>query len=365
MSKTVLIGNGFSIAYNRELACPAILGTVLKRFREEGAGSDAGSALYRLATDVDPAATDGLEDLLGPLDVVGGALMHLHELVGLAGRLGPSEVTRGLGMVTDFMAALYQRGVGHVLEVVAERSKQTEGDADATDHEVLRDFLRAVVDASPGRTSIATLNYDGLLFSALPDDVSKSDMAEGYDARYVAVVEGGPLLKGQPLRSYDNQPGQYRILNLHGSLGWLHDRGQLLSFRIRDLESVDYWRAWRSGESTWSPVVVLTNQTSKTRRIGEHPFRLAYNIFEAELVNSTHWLIAGYGFGDDALNEALRRAAAPRAGQQRRTCLVVTYGDWPTAEHLRGVLGGDIELFISRAGIAGVVASEHWAAFAT
>jgi hypothetical protein len=173
--------------------------------------------------------------------------------------------------------------------------------------------------AHPSDTTVATLNYDGLLHYGFLHDSDGSDWCDMADGRG-RQVEPADFSDGFPLPSWPLRTSmnfvnnRARLLNLHGSLGWLrHSSSSLVpyrKFRLDDLRGSDYWSKLNRGETDWEPVVVLTSAKDSVPE--RYPYSLAYGALQASLVESDHWLIAGYGFGDSPVNDTFRRAVAAR-----------------------------------------------------
>lgn len=161
----------------------------------------------------------------------------------------------------------------------------------------------------PQHLSVATLNYDGLAHSVLLDHVNNlADLGHGLEGARHEIADGVTLL-AQRLRYLDDIPaGRLRLLQLHGSLGWLihPDTGVVWAFRLDDLRHHDYWDLLQCGATQWQPSVVLTDRKGPV--VGSWPFDLAYRAFHRDLLRSERWLIAGYGLGDEPVNRALTEA---------------------------------------------------------
>lgn len=115
-------------------------------------------------------------------------------------------------------------------------------------------------------------------------------------------------------------------------------------------------------------MVVLANQRDKSAHITEFPFALAYTMFERGLRGSNHWLVVGYSFRDDGVNELLRREFAER--ETKPNVLVVTYGEQPSRLEVERSLGWNVEdgnsrnwLTINRLGADGIERTEDWREF--
>ncbi|GGJ90328.1 hypothetical protein GCM10010123_20210 [Pilimelia anulata] len=334
--RTALIGNGLSVAHNQDLSSSKLFEELKSRFSSVSAPDTTEAAFKKLATSLDPGTGYDLENLIGPLDILDGAMSALEDLTALTDGLGPS-LSDSVAETRAVTKQLYRHGVSHVLELIAERSL-----GHGTDH---AKALCARVAQLGDAWCLATLNYDGILVSAALE-VLKGNIADLADGRPAAefkidVVPGGPIITGNRLRTVADLPCIYSVVNLHGSLGWLRSGSDHVKFQIDALRGAGYWSAWREDRTQWAPSVILTNQAAKGRLIREYPFRFAYSYFFDRLVESKHWYIIGYGFGDRVLNEVLRRVART-AFPSARKCYVVTKEGSPDPAMILDVLGVDL-----------------------
>jgi hypothetical protein len=74
-----LVGNGLSIAYNRELTVPSLTLKLLRRFE------NADDELRAIAAEARRSDTPGFEELLGPFDAVSAMIRNLPGLRGGTG----------------------------------------------------------------------------------------------------------------------------------------------------------------------------------------------------------------------------------------------------------------------------------------
>jgi SIR2-like domain len=300
-----LVGNGLSIAYNRDLSVEELTRALVGNFQHL-AGTNAGNELARFATSLTGQRSDDFERLLGPLDNASQALAYLEGLASTAGPQARQALTTTIRFLRDF----HRLGVATVLDLVGRRSSGSAGD-----FEVVERFYSAVVALDFDKPiSVGTLNYDGLAHAGSLDTATIADLATGYDSAPV-LIDGSRTITGQLLRDEDNllQDRAIQLLHLHGFLGWLRDpvTREVRKFDLKKLRDARFWQSLQAGRARLEPVVVLTNR--KEDAIARRPFSLAYEIFRRRLVGASHWLIVGYGFGDEPLNAQLRSAVASRS----------------------------------------------------
>jgi hypothetical protein len=354
-----LIGNGPSIVYNNDLGIAPLTTGIVAAFTAL-AGTDAGDALEGFAAQIAGQERHDFEGLLGPLDAITQALPLL------GGVAAPFEqvdwVAEPLGAATAALRRLHQLGVSTALGLIATRSHgQGEDQIDAGP----RAIAQALIDAADGdRLTLATLNYDGLLLSVMPDD-QVADLASGQGAGEVDIG-GGEMLYSWPLRTSADFPEDRAIhlLHLHGSLGWFRRTGSPRKFRIDDLRAANVWARIAEGELDLDPVVVLTDR--KEPAVGTHPFSLGYRVFGDRLVTSSHWCVAGYSFLDAPVNQALADAAAARhdAGLPEPHVLVLGYGDVAELQATVGENVGEFaNVYVDGDGLPGSVGGDAWQAW--
>ena len=370
-STTCLIGNGLSVSYSPELSVNRLTRMLRQRFSDLG-GDRAETALSQVARDLRGEDREAFEQLLGPLESLSRAIPGLPGLASLAS-LPADQIGECGTQLADFANEVHRIGLGIVLGLVAEHSVGVGGGrVEGTVVEVCRELGRAAApdEASGSILTVATLNYDGLLTAGLlrlHDDglCALSDMGHGQLSNRLSIAREVPPSGCLGIRAADDLPGDVQLLHLHGSLGWLTDpdTGDVWKFELPELRGPHgqmrtYWTHLKTGSALLLPKVVLTDK--KTRAVAEWPFSLAYLIFESRLRTSERWLIGGYGFGDEPVNQVLRRA------YQRRQTLgspprVLVIGHGPAvADRARHAIGHPPQ-FVDTDGFPGAV---HGAAFA-
>lgn len=367
----VLMGNGFSIAFNENLVIPKITQEITKRLDQAGeAGGDAAQMMQEVAQRLRIQHADtNFEALVAPFDEIGDVTRMMERLAGLAGDRA-LKVVQALRDSAKFAHDLRRHAVSHILDVIA-----TESAASLDLRDGVEKFITGIVDASRGgEVTFGNLNYDSILMAVLVD-LYRDSLCDLTDPRKGVVfteVVPGWAMSGGHLRLIGDLPRNRRItlLHLHGSLTWLHNTktGAYVRFGIDVMRRARFWKAWREGKTDWEPVVVLTNQDTKTSLVKEYPFALAYETFYSRLLTADKWLIAGASLQDECVNEMLQRAFRARSTVPQ--VMVVTKGAWPTERQVLDAVGYDPVwgndpdpekwLTILRDGIDEAVASFDW-----
>lgn len=373
-----LIGNGVSVAFNTDLAMRELTAAIIEKINEGGDG-DASQALLSLVNDLpEDSAREDFEALIGPLDRLSETIKAFGALSHLATRAS-EDVQSDLKGASAFFDDVRRTGVSIALETIDERAYASEPDM-----RVITDFVDAIGEAAGtgSKVTIANLNYDSLVMKALisEQDPKVCDMADGRVHKKIQrdIVGEGKKRVGHPLRAASDFDAEFMrkqrvlLLHLHGSVSWLRspepeDGGQVFRFKISTLRSDGFWAAWRAGRTNWEPVVVLTNQQHKSATVAEPPFSIAYDQFRERLKTSGRWMIAGYSFRDQCVNDVLREVWRERQGVETRI-MVVAYGDDLQEAVILDALGYDSEmdavpsefLTISRGGIQAAPASQEW-----
>ncbi|MCG2622687.1 SIR2 family protein [Arthrobacter sp. I2-34] len=196
-------------------------------------------------------------------------------------------------------------------------------------------------------------------------------MGHGWKRVTIKSTEGDelsvPALRRRP---EDFPDSRIRLLHLHGSLTYWSDRERTVFAKLDTafLQTYDQWQAVRDQETNVRPVVVLANQRDKAAHVTEFPFSLAYEMFGRGLKDAQHWLVVGYSFRDECVNEMLRAEFSERVVKPK--VLVVTYGDQPSRHDVERALGWAAEdssskhwLTINRYGADEMTNSLDWKSF--
>lgn len=360
-----LLGNGVSIAFNPELALPKINAELRERLNRDVPGDDPAAVLTSAANSIDTGDPySDFEALLGPLDQQHDFISMMAEYARIIGQTDQTAAEH-LTASAEFVRDVRRTGTSFALEIIDEHST-----ADWERMDGLAQFVAGLHAAAGGqRLTIANLNYDSLVMACLTEKFRDSfcDMARG-DKRGVFEVLEGEFWVGSPVRTCVDFPvyRKTRLIHLHGSLTWLRSPdGTVYRFRTEDLRWHNFWEKWRNNETDWQPVVVLTNQTAKTEVVKEEPYALAYSVTEEELIEADRWLIAGYSFRDECVNQTLARAWHAR--ETEPDVLVIGYGDSPTEDEILRAFGHpwawhpeDSFLTVERGGLGAAISSEAW-----
>lgn len=369
----VLVGNGLSIAFNPDLALHALTKSLMERIAEmPGGGSEAVAAMKQIAERALPSGASTDEDFEILVGAFGAEETTMRYLSNLAAIVVPEdeELATALKRVAAFATKVRDLGISHVLEVIFERSRARHERAEG-----LFGLCRTIVEGFTGNIAFGNLNYDTLLLSALLE-TSSADLADmGHGWRKVRVTVESETYEVPALR---RAPGDFpsnrrvQLLHLHGSLTFWADPEKDVYAKLDTnfLETYALWKAVRDDEVGVRPVVVLANQRDKSDHVQNYPFSLAYQMFEARLATSNHWLIIGYSFRDSCVNDRLRAYFAEREAGGKPRVLVVTYGPSPTTREVERSLGWGAEdgdssawLTVFRDGADALEGSTAWEAF--
>lgn len=337
---------------------------------ESDAGADVVAAMQALARRITPTGgtpESDFELLVGAFESQSQTLDHLRALAVLA-EPNDTKLMSAFGRVASFASRVRDAGISHVLEVIFERSHAR---IDLTDD--LHAFVRSIVAGFGGRITFGNLNYDTLLLSALLATCQDELTDLGDPQNKVSVRTSPSTTREVPgLRTTANflASRRVRLLHLHGSLTYWKDAdGTFAKLDTVFLRANRLWAKVRKDSTSFRPVVILANQQDKTGLVGEYPFALAYNAFASSLDRTNHWLIVGYSFRDECVNDMLRREFTGRA--IKPTVLVATYGNDPKRTLVEESLGWDAAsgdsstwLTIMRGGAHSLAGSRPWRSFA-
>lgn len=367
----MLIGNGLSIAFSDQLFLGNISKEMTTRFTDKYTGGDAVAKAMQSVANHQPTG-DPVTDFEVLIGAFGGQSDILDDLAIFADLTKNSDpkIANAIQQVRDFVGEVQRRGIGHTLEIIAERTY-----SDLTRRQPLLDFFRTVIGEFSDHVTVANLNYDTLVLSVLADLYSDilSDMANGrYDGGTVSV--GGTKYSTWRLRASEAEfmpfeQRRLRLLHLHGSLTfWRFGEDHYRKLPVDAVRYSPIWETYRE-EDTFSgrPLVVLANQHDKAQHVLRHPYNLAYEVTETDLKDASHWLIVGYSFRDVCVNDLLSRSLEAR--KDRTRILVVTHGDSLEQQAVEVALGWDVGtgpangLLIERGGAFGLGASGNWGFF--
>ena len=366
----VLVGNGLSIAFNPELNLQRITEEVLQRI-EKSEGGDVVVAMKEIAERALPYGATSADDFEVLVGAFGAESRTLDVLDTLAELTKPSDkkLRKAIRRVSKFAEQVRDTGISHVLEVIAERSH-----AYVDDSQSLYGLVSAITESFNGRVVIGNLNYDTLLLAALLTVCQREVADMGHGNRFVNVlVDDEVERRVHALRaSSADFPSSKRVqlLHIHGSLTFWATRDQTIHAKLPKemLEDGEQWRAIREETTNVRPVVVLANRRDKADHVAQFPFNLAYEMFASGLAEADRWLIIGYSFKDDPVNNTLRSEFIERDPKPR--VLVVTYGEELRRRDVERAFGWGAEdgrskawLTINRDGASGAEETASWQAF--
>lgn len=323
----VLVGNGLSVAHNRNLELRKITEIVLESMRTVD-GDNVLTTVRKIAERTMPDGVNSDDDFEALIDSFGSldrTLQLLEELAEYKGE-NNNELVHAMRVVRDFSVQVKDSGVSYVLEAISKEST-VQNSIDGG----VKVFIEEILNSTSGKIVFGNLNYDTVLLAGLmgacKDELT--DLGQGYGS---VAMEIGSRSELSPLRKTRNFPADKRVklVHLHGSLTyWRSGDGKRYAKLKKDsLRKGNPWKRIRSQEITDRPVVVLANRNDKSAHVEEYPFRLAYDEFSEALNGSKVWLIVGYSFRDDPVNSLL--ACALRNSDSPPSIIVVTKGDDPS-----------------------------------
>jgi len=336
----VVAGNGLSIACSEDLVLGELTKVLLSQLDAMSTdGSDVLSAVQEISKRIerdDEFDSEDFEKLVGAFDTQTALLLELKAISNVIEQ-DPDSILEAIDKVSLFTERVRDVGIGIVLQAILDR---TPGVASKT--EPLKNFLSAMVNDFDGYITFGNLNYDGLILSTmLSENLPVCDMASPFNTESLNInyVDdyGVPLGSSRsytmyPLRTESNDlpsGSNYRIrlVHPHGSLAFVRNRetGKSYKIPIQAHRNHGSLSAIKYPNRTFTPAVVLTNASEKSRIVEEQPFKLAYEVLADGLGKAEHWLIAGYSFRDKSINEMLRKKLHEKDTAPQ--ILVSTYGD--------------------------------------
>lgn len=364
----VVAGNGLSVAFTDEL----LLGRITERLVEDFDnlvvdGSESLQTLRKLADRIedDGAIDEGdFEQLVGSFESQAALLNDLSELA----KILPDEsesLLESIQEVQKFTRDVLSRGTGIVLKAIFKAS-----DGYSEHAQEILELFRAMDDHFDGKVTFANLNYDILVLKSLLElRLSMCDMGAGYGrASLVIRNENGEELgrySGKPLRKSLDFPAQakFRLVHPHGSLTYWKRQsdGLVAKVEVEAIRSHDLFSNLEESTGNLMPAVVLANSREKPKRVREYPFSLAYDAMRNGLDAADHWLIVGYSFRDESVNDALRLALSKKKNKPK--ILISTYGNALTKESIEEAIGSNPATLIDRDGVKGLQSRWLWDLF--
>lgn len=336
MAITYIFGNGLSIAYSSEYQLPKLTNRVRAGLQAQPFGRgqdtllDAVRRLYERLQGDQTATIDTFENYAGPIDRLAFALEELGELALVA----ESETAQQhIKETAKFARDIYTRSVAVVLGEVT--AHPNDGDWSAVDN-VANTLFNAVT--THGEVNVFTLNYDALLDSALIK-AGREKFADEFSGYGLTTIQlNGISVTAHRWREPQEQPENrpIRLRHLHGAATWLRHDGRVLKVAtLDDLRKADVWNSWAKGSpdaQAAQPLVVLGDR--KDQQVSLPPFSEQYVELAVRIAESDKVTIAGYGFGDEPLNRAIREHLRPK------TQIVVVNPDRQLGSKVRKALGG-------------------------
>lgn len=367
----VLVGNGLSVAFNPRLNLRAITEEMVKRIAAATEdGTDVVATMKKIALQALPVGAttdDDFEILVGAFGAETRTLSYLRLLGGMVSP-EDNELGAAVEKVTTFVQQIRDTGLSYVLEVILEESRGLHDESAE-----LHSFVETILDGFDGKLTFGNLNYDTLLLASLLAKCQNDLVDMGHGWRKVTLVgNGGATINVPELRKTpeDFLDRRVKLLHLHGSLTyWANtERTIFAKLGIPQLHDHQQWQAVRDQDTRLRPVVVLANQRDKSSHVTEFPFALAYEMFVRGLVASDHWLVVGYSFRDDCVNDVLRAEFSERMVKPK--VLVVTYGEMPSRHEVERAFGWAVDegnsndwLTINRDGAFEMKNSQDWKNF--
>lgn len=321
MSVTFIFGNGLSIAYKPAYyALDALTTAVREKLEEQPYGDatllDVMDELIDRMSPVAPGHVRSFEEYAGPLERLATSIQQLGVLADVA---EDEEDAKAIQRTAEKARDLYVRVVATVLTIVTAHVDHM------GDETPIQRVAKLVIETAQSEhvAHVFTLNYDALLDSALlhystgdllrkPENFMLVDDAQGNDERVIKV--NGEKLRALGFRQDPyGRPPLVRLYHLHGAATWIrHVKSNevVKAGKLQDLRDAELWTRWADGkERHLEPVVVLGDR--KDRLVTRTPFDRQYAHLQTAVSESSHIVIAGYGFGDVPLNEAIRASLDP------------------------------------------------------
>jgi hypothetical protein len=323
MRRTVLIGNGLSLAFNPDHYS---LANLTERVRKRLAGirmnggtllDDLDAIRTSLRPDFVARSGESFEDIAGPVDRLANTLSEFGPL----SRVASNDQRSVLHDLEITLRGLYTRVVGAVLEEVATHPA-TETGWEPVEQVGLR--LVQMAFEQDGM-DVFCLNYDALLDLALirPTEwlgpywkrVSLSDEFHGIDIGMVPLHRpDGSIERVKAHRwrvgSYYPEYAHLRLHHLHGAATWMRWDGDIWkASSLADVRACDLFTSWAEGverpgeRGAVEPVVLLGDQ--KEPSVGRPPFNENYEAFAIAVGLADEIILAGFSFMDRPLTRTI------------------------------------------------------------
>lgn len=312
-SVAVLVGNGLSVSCSEKLKLDNLTAEAYTALKTEQ-GDEVSKALWELAEAIEREEYNGndFESVIGALEDVIGYLRSSESIVKtVADQRAQDPID--IGAVVAIYREAYLIAACHVLE----RARVASASKHELEEEHLREIVSELHSSNAEYVTFFNLNYDTLLYRIMSDMLSDGfsfyDLANGRGKRIkIGKLDFIPLRSS--VKDLHEIQADYRVglIHLHGSLAFWR-KGEMDSSdvykaqSVKDLDDDLWWKNVRGGAEDYYPAVVLSNVRNKSKHLGTQPFQLAYEFLEDQLTESKQWLIIGYSFRDEGVNQLLRR----------------------------------------------------------
>lgn len=377
----VVAGNGLSISFTENLKLDRITSELTENLDHATNGNESATAAMRSIADMfehdhqeGDTASEDFERLVGAFESQAVIIDELEDLVSLA-PTNDENLVKSIKATADFSRRVRDIGTRVVLKTILENSEVEEDQTKS-----MEDFFESIANAFGGTISFGNLNYDPLVLKMmLRLRLPFCDLGDGRSLNLVGIYRKTSDGKREQVGSHQtyelrdsvNFPRtksmRIRLIHLHGSVTYWKKRSdsKVSKFPLEALRFGNLLKIDGVNFDRWEPSVVLANTFEKPRRVQEYPFRVGYDALTAGLKNSDHWLIVGYSFRDESINDMLRRTFTEKV--VKPTILVSTYGEELKSETIRSCFPTDEAdpnwLLVDRDGAMKLPKTETWQEF--
>lgn len=216
---TVLVGNGMTIALNRDLTLKKITEEAFSAIQSDS-GDDVAKVMKALADRVnfggEGTADSDFEKLVGAFGFEARNLGLLGEIADNLDGVSDKSLAAAIEQTRKFSNEVQLRGISHVLEYIDNHANLKRSDL-----KELRKIIGDLVNSFPkSNITFANLNYDSILMQGLiPYRDDLADMADGSRSQEIDLFGTGSLT-AYSMRVGVNFPRErrLRLVHLHGAL---------------------------------------------------------------------------------------------------------------------------------------------------